>query len=248
MTTSAEIRGTKHACFASTHWSVVLAASDPTTRDAAPALEHLCRAYWYPLYAFIRRRGHSPADAQDLTQGFFEQLLEKNWIAGADRQKGRFRSFLLMALKRFLANEWDKANRLKRGAHVQRISLPLDTAETRYCQEPVAAATPEQLFEKEWALALLDAVLTRLREDFARDGKAALFDELKPCLVGSGEAQPYATLAGKLGMTEGAVKVAVHRLRARYRACLETQIAETVDSPGEVAQEIRHLFRVLARG
>ena len=226
----------------------MLSAREPDSPDAATALETLCRAYWYPLYAFVRRRGHSPSNAQDLTQEFFAQLLAHNWIARADRHRGRFRSFLLMAMSRFLANEWDKARTLKRGGQVCLVPLPLDTAETRYCQEPADTSTPEQAFEKQWALTLLEEVLQHLRAEYESDGKAALFDTLKPCLIGTRETQPYAVLAAKLGMTEGAARVAVCRLRERYRERLKADIADTVASPDEVEAEVRHLFRVLARG
>ena len=242
--------GAKGSCgagFLPTRWTVVLSASDPQAPHAATALEALCRAYWYPLYAFVRRRGHSPPDAQDLTQEFFAQLLEHNWIARADRHKGRFRSFLLMAMKRFLSKEWDKVKTLKRGGQVRLVPLQLDTAETRYSQEPADTSTPEQVFEKQWALALLESVLNRLRKDYAQDGKGALFHTLEPCLIGSRETQPYAALAAELGMTEGAVKMAVCRLRERYRECLKEEIGHTVASPAEVDEELRHLFRVLAR-
>jgi len=235
------------AGFATTRWTVVLSAGDPESPQAATALETLCRAYWYPLYAYVRRRGYSPADAQDLTQEFFARLLEHDWVARADRRKGRFRSFLLMALKRFLANEWDKVKTLKRGGRVQQVPLPLDAAETRYTQEPVDLSTPEQVFEKRWALALLESVLSHLREEYVRDGKAVLFDALKPCLLGSREAQPYAAIAAQLEMTEGAVKVAVCRLRERYRGRLREEIAHTVAAPADVEEELRHLLRVLAR-
>ena len=235
------------AGFATTQWTVVLSAGDPGSPQAATALEALCRAYWYPLYAYVRRRGYSPADAQDLTQEFFAHLLEHHWVARADRHKGRFRSFLLTAMKRFLANEWDKVKTLKRGGQAQRVPLPLDAAETRYTQEPADTSTPEQVFEKRWALALLESVLGHLREEYVRDGKATLFDTLKPCLLGSRELQPYAAVAAELHMTEGAVKVAVCRLRERYRDRLREEIAQTVASPADVEEELRHLFRVLAR-
>jgi len=235
------------AWFATTRWTVVLSACDPSSPHAAAALETLCRDYWYPLYAYVRRRGHSPPDAQDLTQEFFSQLLEHHWIARADRHKGRFRSFLLMAMKRFLANEWDKVKAAKRGGRVPRVPLQLDTAESRYTQEPVDTSTPEQIFEKQWVLAMLESVLNHLHEQYARNGKASLFDTLKPCLIGSREAQPYAAIGAELGMTEGAVKVAVCRLRERYRELLKEEIAHTVASPGDVEEELRHLFRVLAR-
>jgi RNA polymerase sigma-70 factor (ECF subfamily) len=233
--------------FAPTRWTVVLSAGDPASPHAAAALETLCRAYWYPLYAFVRRRGHAPPEAQDLTQGFFACLLEYNWVAHADRHKGRFRSFLLLAMKRFLAKEWAKARTLKRGGRARIVPLELDTAETRYAHEPADTCAPDLVFEKQWALVLLQSVLDHLRADYAQQGKDALFRALEPCLVGSRATQPYAALAAGLGMTEGAVKMAVIRLRERYRECLKAEIAHTVASPGEVDEELRHLFRVLAR-
>ena len=233
--------------FPVTRWTVVLAASGTPSPESAAALERLCSSYWYPLYAFVRRSGHSPPDAEDLTQGFFERLLEHNWIADADRHKGRFRTFLLVAMKRFLAKEWDKAKTLKRGGEVRFVSLQLDAAETRYTREPADTRTAEQLYEKQWALTLLESVFSRVREDYARDGKGALFHTLEPCLVGSRETQPYAALGAELGMTEGAVRMAVCRLRERYRECLKAEIAHTVASAAEVEEELRHLLRVMAR-
>ncbi len=230
-----------------THWSVVLSAGDPTSTEAQAALESLCRAYWFPLYAYVRRRGYSPADAEDHTQQFFLRLLEHNWVARADRQKGRFRSFLLMAMGRFLANEWDKARTLKRGAGVRFVPLPTGSAETRYAREPADTATPEQAFEKQWVFATLNEVLAALRADYEREGKGVLFDALKPCLVGSRETQPYADLAATLNMSEGAIKVAVSRLRERYQQRLKQEIARTVATPDDVDAELRHLFHVLAR-
>jgi RNA polymerase sigma-70 factor (ECF subfamily) len=243
--------GAKPSCgagFLPTRWTVVLSASDPQAPHAATALEALCRAYWYPLYAYVRRRGYSPADAEDLTQEFFARLLLHNWVARADPHKGRFRSFLLMAMSRFLANEWDRAHTLKRGVQVRLVPLPLDTAETRYAQEPADTSTPEQAFERRWALATLDDVLEQLSADYEKDGKAALFAALKPCLIGSRETQPYAALASQLGMSEGAVKTAVSRLRERYRQRLREAVAQTVASPAEVDAELRHLVRILVRG
>jgi RNA polymerase sigma factor (sigma-70 family) len=230
-----------------TQWTVVLAAGGTPSPESAAALERLCSSYWYPLYAFVRRSGHSPADAEDLTQEFFARLLEHNWIAHADRHKGRFRSFLLMAMKRFLANEWEKAKTLKRGGQVRFVPLQLDAAETRYTREPADTRTPEQLFEKQWAVTLLESVLKLLREEYARDGKGALFHALEPCLIGSRETQPYAALGAELGMTEGAARVAVCRLRERYRECLKEEIGHTVASAADVDEELRHLFRVMAR-
>jgi len=238
---------TPRPAFVTTHWSVVLSAQDKDSPRSVEALESLCRTYWYPLYAFVRRSGYSPPDAEDLTQEFFARLLEHNWMSAADPQKGRFRSFLLMIIKRFLAKEWDKARTLKRGGQVRFVSLQFDTAETRYRQEPADLRTPEQVFEQHWALVLLAEVLKRLREEYARDGKAGLFEALEPCLIGKRETQPYATLAAQMGMLEGAVKMAVCRLRARYRECLKEEIGHTVASPAEVGEELRHLFCVLAR-
>jgi RNA polymerase sigma-70 factor (ECF subfamily) len=234
--------------FPVTQWTVVLVAGGTPSPESAAALERLCSSYWYPLYAFVRRSGHSSPDAEDLTQEFFARLLEHNWIAHADRHKGRFRSFLLMAMKRFLAKEWDKVKTLKRGGQVRFVQLQLATAETRYTREPADTRTPEQVFEKQWALTLLESVLNRVCEGYARDGKEALFLALEPCLIGSRERQPYAGLAAELGMTEGAVKMAVCRLRERYRECLKEEIGHTVASPAEVDEELRHLFRVLERG
>ncbi len=238
--------GDRHATFVTTHWSVVLAARRSDTTRAQAALARLCQAYWYPLYAYVRRRGHSPPDAQDLTQEFFARLLEQNWLAQADRERGRFRSFLLAAMSHFLANEWDKARAQKRGGAAQFVPLQLGTAETRYGQEPADPLTPEQLYERRWALALLDEVLNALRKEYAAAGTAELFDALKPCLVGDRQAQPYAALAAQLSMTEGAVKVAVHRLRQRYRQLLREEITNTVASPEEASEEMHHLFTVLA--
>ena len=235
------------AWFATTRWTVVLSAGDPSSPQAATALETLCRAYWCPLYAYVRRCGYSPPDAQDLTQEFFTRLLEHNWIACADRHKGRFRSFLLMAMKRFLAKEWDKVKTLKRGGQMRFVPLEVHRAETRYCREPADTRTPEQLFEKQWALILLESVLNRLREDYERDGKGALFHTLESSLIGSRDKQPYAALGAQLGMTEGAARVAVCRLRERYRERLNEEIGHTVASPGEVEEELRHLRRVMAR-
>ena len=234
--------------FVTTHWSVVLTAAGTDTTRAHEALSCLCENYWYPLYAYVRRRGHSPEDAQDLTQEFFARLLEKHWLARADREKGKFRSFLLMAMKRFLANEWDKAQAIKRGGHIRLVPFQFGTAETRYSQEPAGASTPDQVFEKQWALTLLQSVLQRLRADYEEDGKGQLFGVLEPCLIGNREAQPYAALAAQLGMTDGAVRMAVSRLRERYRQCLKDEIAKTVAAPAEVDEELRHLFRALAGG
>jgi len=231
--------------FATTHWSVVLTAGRSDAPQAQDALERLCRTYWHPLYAYVRRRGYSPVDAEDLTQAFFAWLLERNWLARADQERGRFRSFLLTSISNFVANEWDKARAEKRGGG-RVVSLQREEAE-KYCGwEPADNLTPEQSFEWRWALALLDEVMKRLSSDFAQDGKGELFQTLKPCLLGEREAQPYSALAAQLGMTEGSVKVAVHRMRQRYRQLLREEIGNTVANQKEVEDEMKHLFAVLA--
>lgn len=226
--------------FATTRWSLVAAAKDPT---AGQALAELCGLYWYPVYAFVRRRGHSADDAGALTQEFFARLIEKAGIAGADPAKGRFRSYVLGACRHFLANEHDRAAAKKRGGGHVVESLDLTDAERRYAAEPADDRTPEQLFERRWALTLLDDVLAGLQAEYATAGQELLFDRLKSSLTG--EAGPYADLAAELGMTEGAVKVAAHRLRRRYRDRLRAAIAETVETDDDVEAEIRDLFTAL---
>jgi len=226
----------------------VLAATRSDTTQAQAAMENLCRAYWYPLYAYVRRRGHPAQDAQDLTQAFFARLLERHWVGDADRERGRFRTFLLTAMSRFLSDEWDKVLAQKRGGNVTHVPVQLDTAETRYGHEPLDEGTPEQYFERRWALTLLDTVLQRLRTEYEYAGKGELFAALNSCLVGDRESQPYAELGSKLDMNEGAVKVAVHRLRKRYRTLLRAEIAETMAAGEDVDEELRHLFAVLAGG
>jgi RNA polymerase sigma-70 factor (ECF subfamily) len=233
------------ADFAATRWTLVLRAARGTqTPRAAAAMAELCRVYWYPLYAFIRRRGHSAHDAEDLTQEFFARLLDKQFLAAAEREKGRFRTFLLTTVKRFLANEYDAAQAQKRGGG-QRI-VPLDglEPEARYHLEPADTMSPERLFEQQWAVALLDRVLARLQTEMAAEDKSALFDGLKDHLAG-GRSEPYAEIATRLGMSEGAIKTAVHRLRRRYRELLREEIGHTVDDPDEVEDEIRYLFECM---
>jgi RNA polymerase sigma factor (sigma-70 family) len=230
--------------FASTHWSVVIAARGDTT-DARTALATLCEAYWYPLYAFVRRQGHSPHDAQDLTQEFFFRLLAKGWLISVDRQNGKFRSWLLASMNHFLANEWDRAKAIKRGGQATFVPFDADSAEMRYRHEPTDPSTPERLFDRRWALTLLDRVLDRLCDEMTEAGKLAQFQALKGTLAG--EKTPYAAVAVALHSTEGAVKVAVHRLRERYRELLRNEIAQTVANPEEVDEELRHLFAVLSR-
>jgi RNA polymerase sigma-70 factor (ECF subfamily) len=215
--------------------------------QAQVALETLCRTYWYPLYAYVRRRGYSPEDAQDFTQEFFTRLLARHRLGTADPRRGRFRSFLLTAMKNFLADEWDKARTCKRGGGLPTVPLPIEAAESRYGAEPVDHVSPEQVFEKHWAMTLLEDVLTCLRAEYERAGKAELFAALNPCLVGERAAQPYAELARELGLSQSAVKSAVHRLRQRYRQLLRSQIAHTVAAPDEVDDELGYLFTILGR-
>lgn len=236
----------RRSLFPTTHWSLVLSAGDNEAPQAEAALEELCQVYWRPLYTYVRQRGYAEADAKDLTQEFFAWILKRNWLGGADQQRGRFRSFLQVSLNRFLANEWDKSQRLKRGGRT--VSLPFHEAEASFAWEPVDHHTPEQCYEWRWALTVLDQVLTRLGTEYTVQDKAELFAELKPTLLGESSAQPYAILASKLGMTEGSVKVVVFRLRQRYRQLLREEIANTVAKPEEIEDELLHLCAVLGKG
>lgn len=233
--------------FASTHWSVVLAAGDNGAVGGREALERLCRTYWYPLYVYVRRRGYAESDGQDLTQEFFARLLEKKYLRLADPNRGKFRSFLLKSLQHFLVNEWEKARTEKRGGGQVLISLEVDSAETRYAAEPAQELTLDETYEKRWAVTLIEAVLARLREDYTSDGRGQIFEALKGCIWGDGDTSSYPDLATRLGLTEGAVKVAVHRLRVRYRGLLRAEVANTVATPNEVDGELRHLMAVLTR-
>jgi RNA polymerase sigma-70 factor (ECF subfamily) len=232
--------------FTTTHWSAVLTARNKDSSKAPAALAELCQTYWYPLYAYIRRRGNNPTDAEDLTQGFFEQFLAKDYLSDLTPGRGRFRSFLLAALKHYLANEWDRAQTRKRGGGRALVSLDAQDAEARYRFEPVEHVTPDRLFEKRWALAVLERVLARLREEFMAAEKGALFEELKGFLSADLPEGSYAGVAARTGLKEGTVKVAVHRLRRRYGELLRAQIADTVDRPEAVEDELRYLISVLA--
>jgi len=234
------------ARFVTTHWSVVLVAGRTDSTRAQNALARLCQTYWYPLYAYVRRRGHSPHDAQDLTQEFFARLLERHTLAIADPSRGRFRSFLLSTMSHFLAHEWEKLNAQKRGGGLRILSLDLARAEERYDLEPTDNSTPDKLFDKHWATALLEEVLNQLEAEYQQAGKAELFASLKQTLTGTGESQPYAFLAARLGMNEAAIKVAVHRLRKRYRQLLRVEITNIVADPAQAEDELRHLFTALA--
>jgi RNA polymerase sigma-70 factor (ECF subfamily) len=231
--------------FVTTHWSVVLAAKDKSSPDSAAALEALCRAYWYPLYAFVRRQGQPACDAQDLTQEFFARLLAKDYLAAAAQEKGRFRTFLRVALKRFLANEWDRARRLKRGGGHTPLSLDTEMGEERYQAERGDGLPPDRLYDRRWAMTLLEQTLGRLRVEHTAAGKTAEFERLKRVLMSDRGTIDYEALAAELGLSEGAARVAVHRLRKRFRELFRAAVADTVSGPEEVENELRYLVGVL---
>jgi RNA polymerase sigma-70 factor (ECF subfamily) len=242
MTASDQAAGTQ---FTTTHWSAVLAAGDAGSPQANAALEALCRAYWYPLYAYVRRKGHSPADAQDLTQSFFARLLTRNYLSAADRNRGRFRSFLLGSLEHFLAREWTRAHAQKRGGGQPAFSLDAVDAEERYRLEPVDELSPDRLFDRRWAMTLIAQAMDRLRAECAANSKADLFDRLAGLLSGEkGEAR-HSELSAALGLTEGALKVSVHRLRRRFGELVRDEIAQTVGTAEDVGDEVSFLRAVL---
>jgi len=230
--------------FTTTHWSVVMLAR-PDSPQATDALEKLCRTYWLPLYSYIRRQGYGPHDAQDFTQGFFARLLRANSFADVSRDKGKFRSFLLAALNHFLSDERDRARAEKRGGGQPVISLDETEAEQRYLQLPVMDLTPEKVFDRRWALTVLEQALERVREEYQSSGRQPLFEGLRGFL--SAEAGPgdYNALAPKLGMSPGAVGVAVHRLRQRYRECIRLELGQTVASPADLDDEMNYLFAAI---
>jgi len=212
-----------------------------TSVESERALANLCRTYWYPLYAFVRRQGHSSEDAEDLTQGFFAHLLEKKAFGVVEQEKGKFRSFLLASLKNFLANDWDWKHRAKRGGQCSLISLDDDTAEDRFLREPSHDVTPETLYERSWALTVLETVLQQLQKEYTAAGKGQLFEALRDHLVGDENAAAYASAAAQLGIKEGAVRMAVMRMRRHFGYLLRSEIAHTVADPGELEEELRHL-------
>lgn len=232
--------------FRTTHWSVVLDAAHPDTSHRQTALTALCQTYWYPLYAFVRRQGRNPHEAEDLTQDFFARLIEKNGLASVRPENGRFRSFLLASLKNFLANDWDRNRTAKRGGPHAIVSWEDQSAEERYLREPSHDATPEKLFEQSWALTVIESVLAQLRKEYTDAGKDQLFEAIHSYLEEDG-AQTYAEMAATLNMTEGAVKMAVLRLRENFRRRLRSAIAQTVGNAGEIDEELRHLFTCLGR-
>jgi RNA polymerase sigma factor (sigma-70 family) len=237
-----------NARFATTHWSVVLAAGDRADTQYECALQALCQTYWYPLYAYARHRGHQTPDAEDLIQSFFMRIMEKDVLARITRDKGRFRSFLLTALNHFRIDEWKQARTEKRGAGRTIVGLEMDQAEERYRHEPVDTTTPETLFDQNWAVTLLNTVFDQLQQEQAEAGRGERFKQLKFCLTGQRSAVPYTQLAEKLNLSEAALKVQVHRLRKRYRELLRQEVAHTVSSPEDIEEEMQHLFEVLSGG
>ena len=230
------------ARFATTHWSVVLQARRQESPQAAQALEQLCRTYWYPLYAYVRRKGYGPTDAQDLTQEFFARLLRGNFLNTVEQRKGRFRSFLVASLEHFLVKEWVRASRQKRGGGQSILSLDEAGAESRYALEPADKLSAQKLYERRWAMTLLDQAMKRLGEECRANGKTQLFEHVKNMLSGDAQEGGYRESGAGLGMSEGAFRVAVHRLRQRYGILLREEIAQTVATEAEVDEEVRCLF------
>lgn len=236
-----------HGIFATTHWTAVLSACDSNSPDCESSLESLCRAYWYPLYAYVRRQGHGPHDAQDLTQEFFACLLQKNYLNAVDREKGRFRTFLIVALQRFLANDWDRARAQKRGGGQVILSLGAQEAEQLYLAEPAVEQTPDRVYERRWALTTLGRTMARLRSEFVDAGKESDFERLKAFLTTDAPAPACSELAAQLGLSEGAARVAIHRVRKRFREVFREEISRTVARAEDVDEEIRHLMAALAQ-
>ena len=232
--------------FATTHWTVVLAAGKRSTPQSDAALEQLCKTYWFPLYAYARRRGYSKEDAEDLTQGFFRQLLERRWLADVDRNKGRLRAFLITAFKRFMANEWRRASAQKRGGGKIHLSLDTIFAESRYAADATPQLTAEAMYDRQWALTLLDLTIRKLETEFAQVGKSGEFAVLKNCLVAAHGAIEYDAVAAGLGIGAGAARVAVHRLRKQFRELYRREVLQTLPPGAELEDELRHLAKSLA--
>ena len=228
--------------FRTTSWSLVRQAAHKSTPEGRQALAELCEAYWYPLYAFVRRQGHDVEEAADLTQAYFLRLLEKDYLSQVKPEVGRFRSFLLASLKHFLSHELERAKALKRGGGLAIVSLDTEEAERRYQPQADHKLTPERLFEKQWAMTILERVIDQLREEFSKAGKSQQFEQFTPYLSGEEPKIPYKLAAEKLDMSEGAVKVGVHRLRGRFRRMLQDEVAVTVSTQDQVESEIRHLL------
>lgn len=231
--------------FRTTHWSVVLAATNPAAPDRREAMAHLCETYWYPLYAYVRHRGNSADNAEELTQEFFTRLIEKEFIRNTAPENGRFRAFLLACLKHFLANEWDRVRAEKRGGTKQILSIDFSDADERYGREPAHELTAERIFERRWALLVLEQALAQLAEEMTASGKGHVFEEFKDYLMAEADTPTHDRTARAMGLSPGAVKVRVHRLRQRYRRILRERIAMTLSDPDEVDDEIRRLFSAL---
>ena len=238
-------QSTPQPLFVTTRWSVVLSARDKASPGSEQALETLCRTYWYPLYAFVRGSGHSPPDAQDLTQEFFARLLAKDFLKAVAPEKGRFRTFLRMALKRFLIHEWERARAQKRGGGQPHVAFDSSLAEERFQGERAETMTPDRLYDRHWALALLDEALGRLEREYRASGKSAEWSQLKSHLTAARGEIPYGELAAGLGATEGAVRVAVHRVRQRFREVFREVVADTVSNPDEIDGEVSHVIQAL---
>jgi RNA polymerase sigma-70 factor (ECF subfamily) len=238
-------KSSPHHAFDTTQWTMVVQAGQHSSPESRRALSALCECYWYPLYAYVRRRGYQPAEAQDLTQAFFTELLEKDRLRLADQQRGRFRAFLLASLQNFVANQWRAAHAQKRGGQMPAVSLDLGSAESRYRFEPSTDWTPERIYERRWALTLLDRAMNRLRSEYETAGKLAVYERMKNHLAGGSQLPSYEHLASDLKMTEGSVKVAIHRMRKRCRELLRAEIGETVADPSEIDEELRSLFAAL---
>ncbi len=234
-----------HPLFAPTHWSVVLAAAAEESPASTAALEKLCRNYWYPLYAYVRSRGYGPEDAEDLTQEFFARLLAHRGLEGASPLKGKFRSFLLASINHLLSDERDRATSQKRGGGKPELSLEAQTAEERYRLEPLDELTPEKVFERRWAAAVVERVLGQLEEEYSRTGRGQVFRVLQFFIPGEGPGRDYTAAARRLGMTDGTARVAVHRLRQRFGTMLRAAVAETVDTPEDLESELRYLLAAL---
>ena len=231
--------------FPHTRWSLVLAATRKDSPESAAALESLCRAYWYPLYAYVRRSGQSPHDAQDLTQEFFRRLLEKRWLDSADREKGKLRTFLIVALKKFMSKEWRRASAQRRGGGQSQVPFDTEFAESRYAADPSAKLALDESFDRQWALTLLELTVNRLRVEFTVTHQPGDFDALKDCLLAARGAIDYAAVAARLGVNEGAARVAAHRLRKRFREIYREEISQTLADEADVDGELRHLAAAL---
>lgn len=232
--------------FMTTHWSVIIAAGSENTHDAMTSMEELCRTYWYPLYAFIRRTGVTPEDAQDFAQGFFATFIEKGWLADVDQTKGKFRSFLRAAVKNYMSNQRAKQRATKRGGKVNFLSIDYEYAENKYQLDPGHELSPDRIYDQAWTYALLNSVIEQLRKEYVSKNKEELFDALKGRLTTSGKQALYSEIAERLNLPEGTVKVSVHRLKARYRDLIRTAVASTLLDPNEIDSEMGELFAALS--